>query len=93
MIKTVKIREGQSLFDLALQLYGDATKVIDLCKLNPYTIPSVMTNNITGFTINYEVQDNQVANYFSTNNTILTSRYPEIRTGKAFGTGFSGGFN
>ena len=93
MIKTVKIREGQSLIDLALQLYGDATKIVDLCKLNPTTIPNVNTNNITGLTINYEVTSNEVSDYFLTNKVYLNSRYPETISGGGFSSGFSSGFN
>ena len=89
-IKTVTVREGQSIFDLALQLYGDVSKVIDLCKLNPDTLPNVLVNNIAGLTINYEAQDNVTTNFYATNQITLSTKKPEFITGAAaFSVSFS----
>lgn len=77
---TYKIRQGQTLFDLAVQLYGDVSKVYEIIKLNPTTIPNILTRNLSGLTINYDLQNNEVANRFATDGTILTSQYPEFIT-------------
>lgn len=75
---TYIIREGQSLFDVALQLYGDVTKVVELCANNPTKIPSVITRDLVGVSIEYTPQDNDVANAYRTNSTIIATRYPEV---------------
>lgn len=82
-IKTYMVRQGQTVFDLALQLYGDVSRVLDLCLLNPTTIPNVLTRNISGLTINYEEQNNDVTTEYAKNGTIITTQYPEFITGAA----------
>jgi hypothetical protein len=94
MIRTYLIREGQTLFDLALQLYGDPTKAIELCKLNPDTIPNLLVNNLRGLTINYEEQSNDVVKHYSTNSININTRYPltTSTTTGGFSVGFGPGF-
>jgi hypothetical protein len=89
MTRTYTIREGQTLFDIALQLYGDATKAIEICKLNPDVVPNLLSTNIKGLTIEYEEQSNEVARYFATNNITISTKYP--LTSSSVG-GFSAGF-
>lgn len=91
-IKQVKITEGQTLFDIALQYYGDVSKAIDIIKLND-NIPSLLFNGLNGLTINVDEQNNDVVNYYKTNNIKITTRFPEITGGNGFSTGFSNGFN
>src|SRR5688572_3154586 len=92
-VKTYTVREGQSLFDLALQLYGDVTKVYEIIKLNPVSIPNIMARNLKGLTINYEVQNNEVANRYATEGTIISTLYPEYTTGaSAWSSSFSSSF-
>lgn len=92
-IKSVTVKDGQTLYDLSLQLYGDVSKVFELITLNPDTIPNVLTNNLQGKTIYYEETLNDTTNYFIKNGIIVASKYPEIITGSAFSNGFSNGFN
>lgn len=79
-----KILEGQSLFDVALQLYGDVTKVYELIRLNPNKIPNILATNLSGQTIIYEEQTNEVAQRFKTTGEVITSRYPETITIAAY---------
>lgn len=81
---TYKIREGQTLFDVALQLYGDATKVYELVRLNPTIIPNILATNLSGQTITYEEQTNEVADRFKTTGEIITTRFPETITVAAY---------
>lgn len=93
MIKTFQIQEGQTLFDVALMLYGDVTRVIDLCRLNPDTIPNVLKRNIKGLTINYEVQNNQVTKQIADKGIVMATLYPEyVTTASAFSVAFSPAF-
>lgn len=89
-IKQYTIRQGQTVFDLALQLYGDVSRVFELCTLNPTVLPNVLVRNISGQTISYEEQTNQVATEYFKNGTILSTQYPEfITAASAWSTIFS----
>lgn len=81
---TYKIKEGQTLFDVALQLYGDVSAVYELVRLNPTTIPNILTTNLSGQTITYEEQLNEVSDRFKTTGEVITSRYPETITIAAY---------
>lgn len=81
---TYKIKEGQTLFDVALQLYGDVSAVYELVRLNPTTIPHILATNLAGQTITYEEQLNDVATRYKTTGDIITTRYPETITVGAF---------
>lgn len=91
-VKTIKITQGQTLFDLALQYYGDVSKAVDIVKLNS-NIPNLLYNGLTGLTIQVDEQNNDVVNYYKSNNIKLTTRYPETTGGKGFDSGFDLGFN
>lgn len=71
----VTIKEGQTLFDLALQLYGDVSKVYQLIADNP-SIESLNTKEIAGLEIKYTVQGNRVTEYFLKENLSITTGYP-----------------
>lgn len=88
----VKITEGQTIFDIALQYYGDTSKAVDILKLNS-NIPSLMYNGLTGMTISVDEQNNDVVNYYKENNIKIANRFPEIITGKAFSSAFSIAYN
>ena len=90
---TYTIQEGQTLFDLALQLYGDVGRVYELIKLNPDTISNILERNLVGKTINYEEQDNETANYYKTNKTIIATKYPQLNTLSSFSSAFSSAFS
>lgn len=77
----VIIKDGQTLFDLALQLYGDASKVYEIIKNNP-SITDITFNSLTGLSIVYEEQKNKESLYFLKENTNICTGYPE--TGSQF---------
>lgn len=89
---TYTIQEGQTLFDLALQLYGSVGRVYELIKLNPDTISNILERNLVGKTINYEEQDNETANEYKTNKTIIATKYPQINTLSDFSSAFAPAF-
>ena len=86
------IKEGQTIFDVTLQLYGDVSKVYELIKLNPTQIGSILERNLMGKTITYDIQDNDIANYFSTNSIIIATEYPRFNTLSPFSSAFSSSF-
>ena len=91
--KSVTVKDGQTLYDLALMCYGDVSKVFELVRLNPETIPNILTNNLQGKTIIYDETFNDTTNYFIKNGITIATLYPEIITGSGFSEGFSEGFN
>jgi hypothetical protein len=74
-MEVVTIKEGQTLFDIALQLYGDVSKVYQVIADNP-EIESVNTKEIAGFEVKYTVQGNKVTEYYKKENLSITTGYP-----------------
>lgn len=90
-IKTVTVKEGQTIFDLSLQLYGDVSKIYDLIKLNP-KIENITYNNLTGMVILYDDFKTETTEYFKTNQITISTRFPEYTTGESFDDSFSDSF-
>ena len=72
MVKEYTMLSGQSLFDLAIQLYGDITQVFRLVADNPEldNIPS----GFPGLVIQYEEQSTSLTEHYK-NNTICCYDY------------------
>ena len=87
------IVEGQTIFDVALQLYGDCTKAYQIVQDNPVLIPSLLERNLIGKTIVYTEQTNFIANHYKTNGTIITNEYPRFNTLSAYSSAFSSSFS
>lgn len=88
---TYVIKEGQSIFDLALQLYGDVSKAYELIGLND-SINNITSNDLEGIEITYEEQKNEVTEFFKTNSLTISTRYPEFTTGESFDDSFDDSF-
>jgi predicted nuclease of predicted toxin-antitoxin system len=86
------IKEGQTIFDVVLQLYGDMDKMYEFIQLNPTKIASILERNLVGKEVEYEVQDNEIANYYKNNNIIIATKYPQFNTLSAFSSAFSSAF-
>ncbi|MEO6901542.1 MAG: hypothetical protein ABI241_00480 [Bacteroidia bacterium] len=71
----VTILEGQSLLDLALQLYGDVSMVYKLIADNS-NLENVNQTTLTGLVINYEVQGNKITEYFVKEDLFISTKYP-----------------
>lgn len=78
--KSIIVKNGQTLFDLALQLYGDVSKVYDIINLNP-SIENINTTNLEGQTIIYEDVKNETTGYYVDNSVSVSCRYPEKDSG------------
>lgn len=89
--KVVVIKQGQTIFDLALQHYGDVSKVYELIKLNA-NIDNITSNNLEGLSIVYEDPKNEITEYFKTNSITIATRYPEFTTGESFDDSFDDSF-
>ena len=89
---TYTIKEGQTIFDVALQLYGDVSEVYTIIKANPTQLTSILDRNLPGKIIEYTIQDNPIANYFSTNQITIATEYPRFNTLSPFSTAYSSSF-
>ena len=76
MIKTMVIKENQTLFDLSLQLYGNIESAFKIIQDND--IKHLHDNKLVGKTISYEEQKIDLTNYFSVNGKIITTGLPVI---------------
>lgn len=87
------IKYGQTIWDLALQLYGDSSKAVQILKDNKTIIPDLNYRYLAGLTITYTETANSITNFFKSQNISIATRYPEINMGgRLFGNQFSGAF-
>ena len=84
------VKEGQTVLDLSVQLYGDLSHVIDLIKDNSDIIDSVDTPLISGSSINYTDQNTPITNSFRGIN--ISTNYPQITSIGSFSDGFDNGY-
>ena len=70
---TVTITDRQTIFDLALQLYGDVSKTYDLITLNPLLL-NITNESLQGLTIIYEDPKNDISEYFKTNQITIATQ-------------------
>jgi len=89
---TYKIKDGQSIFDIAVQKYGDISQTIRLIKDNLEVLENVNNANISGKNIEVDESRNvNVQNWLNKNININTSD-PVIQDGYAYTVGFTTGF-
>jgi len=81
---------NQSIFDIAIQVYGDVSKAYQV--VNDNGLQNIMQFDITGLTMSYQQQNTLITNYFATNNTKISSLYPIITTNRQFDNSFSSSF-
>ncbi len=91
MIYTVK--DGQTIYDIALQLYGSIEYVYTLINDNLSLLPNLDTDPIGGMQLTYTEQNAVLVNEFKRSNTNISTLYPIVSLGYGFSDGFSDGFN
>jgi len=75
--KIVTILSTQTLFDVALQLYGSAESVFELLSLNP-SINNITDDGITGLNVNYETQQTALPVFFDKEKIVIATKFPII---------------
>lgn len=88
--KYVTIKDGQTIFDLSLQLYGSLEYVYTILQDSPSIVD--IHSTLTGLTIQYEEQNTDLTKYFSTNNKSISTNYPVINGGDSFDGSFDNSF-
>lgn len=90
---TYTIKSGQTIYDVAIQLYGDAGKTPQLVSDNLSVLNNgLMTTNLVGVIVSYTDPNTSITNYFRTNNIIITSGTTTILTNRAFNDAFNQAF-
>jgi len=86
-----KTQSGQNIFDLAVQLYGDTSKAVQIMNDNPGL--SWNTDILPQTEILYTDESNVTAQFFSTKKIVIATSNPNELIGKGFDEGFNIGFN
>ena len=76
MIKEYTMLSGQSVFDLALLLYGDITQVFRILDDNP-ELDNILSG-FPGLVIQYEEQSLSITEFYKDNKIDLASGFPEV---------------
>lgn len=84
MSSSYVIRQGQTIMDLALQLYGDRSKALQLCIDNPIVLPNLLARNYVGKKILYTDPKNEITEYYKTYGVVIATQFPESETGGAY---------
>ncbi len=87
--KYVTIRENQSLFDIALQVYGGVEGVFQILTDNTQ-IKDINADYITGMNMKYIPQTFAITEYFRTQGISITTG---ADNGRSFNDSFSWSFN
>jgi uncharacterized ubiquitin-like protein YukD len=85
------IQEGQSLFDLALMVYGNVEKVFQIVQDNIEDIPSINQSVLAGISMNFDslLNDNLVlTKYLVKNGLTINTSDPKVNPGSGFSIGF-----
>lgn len=88
-MKTYKTRQGQSLLDVSLQLFGDTENILTILKNNPTL--NINDDLQAGTEIQYNEIDNVFVRFVNTKNIDVNTS--ESNLGGAFNEGFNEGFN
>jgi hypothetical protein len=72
------MKSAQTLFDVALQVYGDIAKVFQLIEDNP-DLDNVHSGN-ANLVVEYEEQNLSITNFYKNNTINLVSGFPTIGT-------------
>jgi hypothetical protein len=91
-VKNVPIKDGQTIWDISLQLYGSIEYVFKIIEDNPQ-ITNIHYPNLKGMVISYEEQGFDLTNYFKTNEISISTEYPIINDGHSFDESFDLSFN
>lgn len=90
-MSTYKSRNGQNIFDLALQTYGDVSRVVELFQDND-SIQDLHDDIIPGLDINFKEDQNAVRQYLIDNGIDVSTNDTNKVSGRGFDEGFDEGF-
>ena len=86
-----KARDGQTIFDLSMQLYGNLTSALRIVQDNLTILENLNSPIVAGMEINFTKQNIPLTNLLE--NVAISTTYPQIIGTGAFSNGFSDGFD
>lgn len=87
-----KTLDAQNIFDIALQLYGDVSKAVQIMQDNP-NINSITEDFPGGTRVKYSSLRNSIRVYYQNNNITVATNDAGETAGKAFDDSFNQDFN
>ena len=87
-----RITDGQSIFDVALQNYGDNASVIRILKDNFTLLGGINNTNIANVTIDVDDERNNFADNLLLKKRIVNTSDPKIKLDAAFSNGYNEAF-
>lgn len=75
--KVVTIVNGQSLFDLSLQYYGDVSNVYELIQNNSSFLENILTGGFNSNILTVGTEKNYVVNYYEKIGTLVGTETPK----------------
>lgn len=93
-METYKTTEGQSIYDLAVELYGDEAAAVLILKDNP-SIGSLDAEIRNNTAIKFTAENTDLRRYFVSKKLTVATNDPGTAgtgTGRGFGAGFGNGF-
>jgi hypothetical protein len=87
-----RVTDGQSLFDVALQKYGNVSSVIDLVVSNLDQLVNINNGNITNKTVDVPDSSLKLVQDLLLKKININTSNPIINDGYSFDLGFSEGF-
>lgn len=86
------ITYGQTLYDLSILLYGDASHVLKIITDNP-TIDNIQNIYLTGLTVSYTNPGLSLTNYWTSNDIVINTGQSQGNISvKAFSSAFPHAF-
>lgn len=89
MQKEYKTKEGQSLLDISIQLYGDHSYAFKLLQDNPTKIKCLDTVLLPGTTLVYEADETIVKSNLDQQDLVISTAYPQTQPMKSLSTAFN----
>ena len=86
------VRDAQSIFDLALTLYGNVERVYQIIQDNQDLIPYLNYYIMPGINIGFDSEkrdDMVVTDYLIKNNIVISTSNPEVNRGSGFTIGYA----
>jgi hypothetical protein len=84
-----RVKSGQSLFDVSIQLYGSTEFVLQLVQDNPQLVEGVNSNLESNTLLNYTKQNTTLTNFLDVNTLNLATTEPRTIPGASYSNDYS----
>jgi len=88
-----RVKSGQSLYDVSIQLYGSTEFVLQLVQDNPQLAGGVNSNLESNTTLFYTKQNTTLTNYLDVNTLNLATTEPKTVSGSSYGNSYGNSYD